>query len=153
VNAASPALRAHPLVGDLPEAHLARLETTASLVGFAAGETILKEGDVADAAFLIAEGRVSLEVHIPGRAAARVEEIGPGGLLGFSWLFPHARVHIDARALSRVSAVRLDGVALLDLMEAQPDLGYALSRKLLRVMFERLASVRLQRLDMYRAGS
>jgi CRP-like cAMP-binding protein len=55
---------------------------------FSPGELVVREGGAADALYLITQGHVALEVHVPGRGAVLMERLGPGDLPGLSWLFP-----------------------------------------------------------------
>jgi CRP-like cAMP-binding protein len=145
-------LRAQPFFGDLDDTKLATLVGCAKNTRFHAGEYLLREGDAASTFFLVREGRVSLEVHIPSQPALRVESVGPGDVLGLSWLFPPARVHLDARADGTVLALALDGACLRGKMEADPALGFAIAKRLLALTVQRLERVRLQRLDVYKGS-
>lgn len=145
-------LRAHPFLADLDDAHLAVIVGCAQNLRFAAGEPLLREGDESRTFYLLREGRVSLDVHIPGRVPLRAETILPGEIVGLSWMFPPFRVHLDARALDTVIALAFDGACLRAKMEADPALGYALTKRVLASTVQRLERVRLQRLDVYRAS-
>jgi CRP/FNR family cyclic AMP-dependent transcriptional regulator len=157
VDDLSKPLAGHPFLSGLPEAMVKTLAGCAKNVRFDAGAFVLREGDEAGAFFLVRKGRVSLEVNVPGGEAARLETVEEGDLVGLSWMLPltdpesgPARVHLDARALEPVVAFSLDGACLRGKMEADPELGYALSKRLLALTFRRLERVRLQRLDVYR---
>ncbi len=156
-------LGGHPFLNGLDDEMVKTLVGCARNVRYAAGEFLMREGDVANTFFLIRKGRVALEVHQPAKAAARVETAGPGDLVGLSWLLPiieHtgenrtalARTHLDARALDDVVAFSLDGECLRNKMQADPKLGYALCKRLLATIIQRLERVRLQRLDIYDNG-
>ena len=55
---------------------------------FKAGETILHEGDSANRFYLILEGQVELESRAVEGETVRIQTLGPGDVLGWSWLFP-----------------------------------------------------------------
>jgi len=145
------AIRAQPFFDGLDDVKLATLVGCAQNTRFHPGEFLLRAGDPASVFYLVREGRVSLDVEIPGRPALRVETVVPGDIVGISWMFPPARVHLDARALDGVLALSFDGTCLRGKMEADPALGYALARRLLALTMHRLERVRLQRLDVYKA--
>jgi CRP/FNR family cyclic AMP-dependent transcriptional regulator len=152
-------LEAHPFLRGLDGAHHAVLVGCARNARFEPGEFLLREGEEASTFYLVRKGIVSLEVHVPGQGAVRVETVGAGDVLGLSWTGIDGatpgeapRVHLDARALEPVVALALDGACLHRKMEADHDLGYALTRRLLALTYQRLARVRLQRLDVYRAS-
>jgi CRP-like cAMP-binding protein len=144
-------LRAQPFFRDLDDAKVAVLVGCARNVRFHPGDFLLREGDVADTFYLVREGRVSLDIHVPGQPPSRVETVAAGDVVGLSWMSPPARVHLDARAIDAVVALSFDGACLRGKMEADPALGYALMKRLLALTVQRLERVRLQRLDVYRA--
>lgn len=145
-------LEAHPFLEGLAASQVAALVGCAKNLRFEAGAYLLREGDEARTVYLLREGRVSLDVHLPGKSPLRVETVGAGDVLGLSWMSPPARVHLDARALDTVIALELDGACLRAKMEADPVLGYAIAKRLLALTHQRLERVRLQRLDVYRAS-
>ncbi len=144
-------LVAHPFFDGLRVEELRVLVGCTRNVRFHAGEYLTHEGDEARTFYLIRRGQVSLDAHMPGRAALRAETVGPGDVVGVSWMFPPTRVHLDARAVDAVVALALDGGCILGKMEADPVLGYAIAKRMLALTLRRLERVRLQRLDVYRA--
>ncbi|KYF75652.1 cyclic nucleotide-binding protein [Sorangium cellulosum] len=146
-----PALGAHPFLEGLPAAHVARLAGGASAQSFPEGAFLLREGGEADMLYLLTQGRVTLEIHRPGRGPVQVESLLGGDILGLHWLFPPRRWVLDARAVTQVRAIGLDAAHVRACSDADPALGYAVSLRLLRQLYARLERVRLQRLDVYRA--
>ncbi len=113
------------------------------------GEHIMREGDPADAFFLVRRGTVAVETTVPGRGATTVETLHDGDVLGWSWLVPPYRDAFDARALGIVHLLELDAACLRGKCERDPRLGYALLRLLALVFAERLKDARLRLLDLY----
>jgi CRP/FNR family cyclic AMP-dependent transcriptional regulator len=144
-------LTEHPFLSGLEEALASTVAGFARARTFARGEYLFREGDAANTFYLLISGRASLEVHVPGKGPTRVETVAPGDVVGLSWMFPPSRVHLDARALDDLSTFEIDAAQLRTAMDRDPELGYALSRGLLRVTYDRLERVRLQRLDVYRS--
>ena len=145
----------HPLLAGLPGPAVAQVAGCARNVAFAEGELLLAEGAPADTLYLVRRGRVAIEVHAPGRGAVVVETVGPGAVVGWSWLFPPYRWHFDARAREPVGAVAVDGACLRAKAHADPAMGYALLSRLSAVLLERLQATRVRLLDLYgtpRAG-
>jgi CRP/FNR family cyclic AMP-dependent transcriptional regulator len=136
-------------LGDLPPGQLAVIAGCAGNVRFDAGDIVLHEGDAADRFFLLRHGRVALEIPAPGGAPLLICTLGPGELLGWSWLFPPYRWHFDARATEPVAAVAFDGACLRGKCDADHDLGYELMRRFAGGMLDRLQATRLQLLDVY----
>ena len=65
---------------------------------FTAGQVIFEKGETANRFYLIESGRVALESSTLGEVV-RIDEVGAGDLLGWSWIFPPYVWHFDARAI------------------------------------------------------
>ncbi|HEU5298950.1 MAG TPA: cyclic nucleotide-binding domain-containing protein [bacterium] len=125
----------------------------AANVRIEAGEYLFREGADADRFYAIRHGQVALEVYVPGRGAVTIQTVGPGEVLGWSWLFPPYRWHFDARVTEATRALSFDAVCIRQKCETDHSLGYELMKRLARVFTERLEAARLQILDVYgRAG-
>lgn len=145
-------LREHDFLSGLSAEQNAVLVGCAKNARFDAGAFLLREGDTADTFFLLRVGEVALELHVPGRGAVQMEKLGPGDMLGLSWLEPPYRVPLDARAVGPVVALVFDGACLRRKMDADPRLGFLLLKRLLVETVKRLQRVRLQRADVYKVG-
>ena len=121
----------------------------ASNVQFDPGTTIFREGERADAFYLLRQGSVALETYVPARGAVMIETIEAGDVLGWSWLFPLYRWHFDASALTAVRATAFDGKCLRGKCAADPALGYELVSRFAQTLIERLQWTRLRLLDVY----
>ncbi len=150
------ALRDHPFLRDLPEDQVQLLAGCAKNTRFAPGEHLFREGDDESTFFLLRQGTVALEAHRSGGPPLCVETLGPGDVLGVSWLFdgkpgapPAAAANLDARARDSVVAFALDGSCLRGKMAKDDRLGHALCRRLLERVYLRLSRLRLQSLDVY----
>ncbi|HUC05977.1 MAG TPA: cyclic nucleotide-binding domain-containing protein [Acidimicrobiales bacterium] len=140
---------AHPLFAGLPDDVVETVAGCARNAAFTPGTLLLAEGGEADTLFLVRRGRVAIEVHAPERGALVIETVGPGAVVGWSWLIPPWRWHFDARAVEEVGAVTLDATCLRSKAEADPALGYVLLQRITSVLLERLQSTRLRLLDLY----
>ena len=146
------AVRAHPFGQVLSEPQLERLFRCGTVLNIPAGDPIFREGDIADRLFLIRSGRVTLEQQVTGRQPTQMETLEAGDVLGFSWLFETSPWTLDARAAEDTELFALDGACVRAEMQADPALGLAISGQLIHQLYHRLQRVRLQRLDVYRAG-
>ena len=146
-------LSEHAFFADLGDERLKLLRDCASDVGLPAGQVLAREGEAADRFYAIREGRVAVEIHAPGRAPIVVQTLGPGDILGWSWLFPPYRWRFEARAMEPVRAVVFNAACLRGKCEEDPALGYALMKRFARVMTARLEATRLQLLDVYGVSS
>jgi CRP-like cAMP-binding protein len=138
-----------PVFAGLADADAAQLAGCARTTGWNDGETLFREGDPADAFYLVRRGRVALELFVPNRGPLTIETIEPGEVVGWSWLFPPYRWHFDGRAVGPVRAIQLDGACLRDKCNADPAFGYELMRRFSQVMLERLQATRLRLADVY----
>lgn len=116
---------------------------------FGAGDRIMREGDPADAFYVIRSGSVALETRVPGRGPVTVETLHDGDLLGWSWLVPPYRTAFDAHALGITHVLAIDGACLRGKCESDPALGYDLLKLVAAVFVERLRDTRLRLLDLY----
>ncbi len=138
-----------PLFEGLDADTLALLAGCARNVHFDQDSTVIRRGDQADDFYLIRHGSVTLETYVPGRGPVTIETLESGEVLGWSWLFPPYRWHLDARALTAVRATAFDGACLRGKCEHDPALGYALMSRFAQVLIERLQWTRLRLLDVY----
>lgn len=142
-------LAGHAFFAGLDPASVETLAGCGHNVHFPAGARILREGDPADEFYVLRRGRVAVQIAVPGRGPLVVETLGPGELLGVSWLFPPHRWAFDAEALEPTGAVALDAACLRGKCDADPALGYELFKRFARLMRDRLQATRLQLVDMY----
>jgi CRP/FNR family transcriptional regulator, cyclic AMP receptor protein len=142
-------LVAHPFLAGLPADRMERLSYWSRRQTFRAGARLFEEGGHADRFWLIRDGRVALDLHCP-RETVVVEMLGPGTVLGWSWLFAPYRWHFGATAVADTLAVELDGPAVRDLCAADPALGFELTTRFLAVVVERMQTTRIRLLDLYR---
>jgi len=147
------ALTGHAFARELNESHRKRLATGACPFALAPEELLVREGDIAGAFYLILKGHVAIGTHLGERGAAAIQTVGPGEIVGWSWLFPQYVWHFDARAVDDLRAVAFDGACLRGKCEADHDLGYELVGRFASVMIDRLQHTRLRLLDIYGDGS
>ena len=143
-------IAAHPFLRDLRPAHLRLLADSAMRVRFEKDELIFREGDPANRFYLIEEGRVSLESHRADEAPVAVQVIGPGEVLGWSWLFPPYYWHFDARVLEPATAIFFYGTRLREQCEQDHAFGYEMMKRMTQVAIHRLQAARQQLLSTRR---
>ena len=139
----------HPLFAGLPGDAAATAAGCARNVVFAAGRLLLAEGDTASTLYLLRRGRVAIEVHGADRGTVVVETVGPGQVVGWSWMVPPYQWSFDARAIEPVGAIAIDGTCLRNKAEAEPAFGYVLLQRIAHMLLERLQAARTQSLDLY----
>jgi len=142
-------LGGHPFFAGLGASAIQLIAGCASNVHFAAGDYIFGEGEAASRFYVIRHGRVALEIHSPTRGPLIIDTMDEGEVLGWSWLVPPYRYFGDARAVTPVSAITLDGTCLRGKCETDAELGYQLLKRVTTVMYQRLQSTRVRLLDLY----
>jgi CRP-like cAMP-binding protein len=138
------------LTQGLAQAHVERLTDIARPVQWKAGEMVYREGDPGSPLYLIEEGRVAIEMLVPGRAPVVVLTVGPGEILGWSGLFYQRPKTSAARAQVPTRAQALDTARLREFCDSDPVFGYAVTRRILQVVSERLKTTRMQLLDVFK---
>ena len=141
------ALDQFSLLRRLTSTQRAAVASAAHEVVFPARQRIFEEGQEADGCWLIRHGRVALETVAPGRGAIVVQTLGPGDVLGWSWLFPPYYWHFDARAVEATEAVFFYGTRLREECEDDHDLGYELMKRMASVIIHRLQATRRHLLE------
>jgi CRP/FNR family cyclic AMP-dependent transcriptional regulator len=136
------AVAAHAFLRGLSVDALRALAGNAMFVSYAAGEQIFRENDPANRFYLIERGRVALESRREGNGTALIQIIGPGDVLGWSWLFPPYVWQFDARALEPVEAIFFYGTRLREQCEQDHKLGHELLKRVVAVVIQRLQSAR-----------
>lgn len=137
----------HPFFSTMAPEHQAILVECAGERRYDTGEILFREGEPANQLFLIEDGHVLLEGHRPGLHLGplnAVQELGPGDVLGWSWLFPPFTWHLQARATEPTSAILLNGAHLLVTAERDTRFGYCLMKRVSQVLIRRLQSTREQ---------
>jgi CRP-like cAMP-binding protein len=116
---------------------------------FEDGAYLMREGEPADAFYVIRHAAVALETFVPERGPVTLETLHEGDLLGWSWLIEPYRTAFDARAVGTVHAIQFDGACLRGKFDSDPALGYDLLKLFAAVIVERLQNTRLQLLNVY----
>jgi CRP-like cAMP-binding protein len=136
----------------LPVQYRERLMELAREVSFAQDARIFEEKGTADRFWVIRSGAVTLDLKVPGRRPVTVDTLGPGDLLGWSWMFAPYTWDFGAEALSPVRAYEFDGAQVRALGDEEPALGLALVRAVAEVLAHRLETARSRLLDMHSYG-
>ncbi|MER5958565.1 Crp/Fnr family transcriptional regulator [Streptomyces sp. NPDC056121] len=130
---------------DAREALLARSHR----VDFPSGTRIFDEHRCADRFWIIENGTVELDMHVPGHKAAVVETLGFGDLLGWSWMVPPYLWHLGATATHPVQALEFDAQAVRELCAEDSGVGREVSIGVAAVIARRLSASRNRLLAMF----
>ncbi len=142
-------LAEHELFVGLDQSTLELLAGCARNVVFDANERLFVEGGRADRFWIVRQGRVALEVTVPGSGQMTVETLGAGSVVGWSWLVPPYRWRFDAIAQEVTRATVFDVGCVRSKMDADARVGYQLLSRFVPVIVDRLQATRLRLLDVY----
>jgi CRP-like cAMP-binding protein len=144
------ALASHPFMQGLDAPLVRTVAECARRVTASAGQFLGREKEPADAFYLIESGRLGIDIHTPDRGAVRIQTLGPGEIVGWSWLVPPYYWQFDAPILEPLQAIALNAECLRAKCELDHELGYQVLKRLVKVIVTRLAGTRLQILDSNR---
>jgi CRP-like cAMP-binding protein len=136
------AFSSHAFLDGLSERHRMRLASGVKPLRAPPGEWLAREGELAHAFYLIQTGRVGIGTHLGEQGAVPIQTLGPGDVVGWSWLLPPYLWQFDARAENDIQGLVFDAVWLRDQCEQDHELGYHLLKQLLAVVSSRLAACR-----------
>ncbi len=142
----------HAFFAGLESYYLSLLVGCASNVRFDAGAYLFKEGAEANEFYLIRAGRVAVEVVAPQHEPIIVSTLGPGDILGWSWLVPPYHWRFHARAVESTRAFALDGRCLRTKCEQNHDLGYELLKRFAQVIEKHLVDAHYQLAEVSATG-
>src|SRR6185437_8345200 len=113
------------------------------------GQTILREGEMANRFYLVESGKIVLESGEGFGDPVVVETIGAGDLLGWSWMFPPYVWNFTARAIESTRAIFFYGTILREYCERDHSLGYELFKRMSPIMLRRLQAAREKMLSLH----
>jgi CRP/FNR family cyclic AMP-dependent transcriptional regulator len=145
-------LAAQPFLKGLTPHQLGLLAPLATRSMFHAGNRVFREGTPAEQFWLITDGRVQLDTEVPGYDNLVFETLGPGAVLGWSWLFPPNRWHFGAVAIQTTHTVTFNGALVKALCQRDPGLGFDLAMRFLEVMGDRLQASRRRLVELHRSA-
>lgn len=146
-------LRRHTFLKDIDPEFYDHLVIMADERHFNQGQFLIREGKAADKFFLIHSGKVSIEIPCSHKESIRIQTLGPGDIVGWSWLIPPYKWRFDGRALEPTDVIALEAGSLRKKCNEHPALGYDLLMRLATVVTKRLEATRLQLVDLYASHS
>ncbi|GLY49840.1 cyclic nucleotide-binding domain-containing protein [Lentzea sp. NBRC 102530] len=142
-----------PLFTNLSHTRRAAIAGVSRITTYAAGTRLFEEGGLADRCRLVPSGCVVVDAATGPHGRVAVESVGPGEIVGWSWLVPPYRWHFGAGVVSPTRAAVVDTAELRRLADEDPALGYQLSLVLLDAVLNRLQATRTRLVDLHRSSS
>jgi CRP/FNR family transcriptional regulator, cyclic AMP receptor protein len=142
------ALEHHPFLQGLSADHQEILTGCARRTRFPSDTLILHQGDAADRFFLIEDGCAALEADRKGQGTIRIQTLGAGDVLGWSWLFPPHVYHFSARTVESTDTIIIDAIKLRTRFHQFPELGNVLVKHMAQVVVKRLEATQSQLVEI-----
>lgn len=131
----------HPLFHGMEKSDRHILAECSMRATFEPGKLIVETGRPANCFHLIISGLITLEC-LGAESPLRVQSLGPGDVLGWSWLFPPYYWHFNAIAEEPTETVFFYGSRLLQECDRNHDFGYELFRRMSQILIDRLQTTR-----------
>ena len=142
------ALQECRLFATLSDADLGRVAEMTSERDYEAGATIFQEGAAANELYLLREGKVALQMTLPGGEAPEaikrvtIDIVTENQVFGWSAVVSPNVYTLTAVCLQRSRLVVIDGGRLSKLMEEDTSLGYQVMQGFIKVVASRLDDTR-----------
>jgi tetratricopeptide (TPR) repeat protein len=131
-------LRQLPMFGELTLEELRAMHTLADRASFAAGAVLIEQGQPGTALYVLASGRVVVEVLAPGKAPKQVATLGHGAALGEMAMVDEAPTSARVTAIEGGTAFRFPLDRLATHLATDPRAGFKVMRYLGRILSVRL---------------
>ena len=127
-------LRKVPLFTGLLTARLKLIAYTADVIEFAPGETIVRQGDPADAVYILTEGEAEVLLKDVDGHEMMLTTMGRNSLFGETAVICKGRRTATVRARDRVVTFKISADVFLDLVRQSPEI----SMQVMTVLAQRL---------------
>jgi len=141
-------LAAQPFLRGMPPAQLAKLAELCEHISIPSRERLFDEGSRADRFWLIDAGQVTLDANVPGQGRVIIETLGRGAVIGLSWMLPPYQWRFGAVATQPTQAFVFDAPAVRAACDADPLLGYEISRRFSAAVVQRLQATRARLIEV-----
>ena len=92
---------------------------------------------------------MQLDASVPGRGRVTIETLGRNDVVGLSWMQPPYQWRFGATATQPMQAYAFDARAVRAACDADPVLGYELSRRFFAAVVHRLQTTRARLLEAH----
>jgi CRP/FNR family transcriptional regulator, cyclic AMP receptor protein len=135
-------LRAQLFLRGLPGQQLTELAGLCRHVVVPARQRMFEEGSTANRFWLIDAGQAALDALVPGHGRITIGLLGRGDVIGLSWMLPPFQWQFGAVTTQQLQAFEFDAHAVRAACDADPVLGYEMSRRFSAILLHRLQSTR-----------
>lgn len=138
------ALRKVPMFADVDLARLKLLAFTSERLRFAAGETLFRQGDPSDSAYVLISGAAEIVIETASGPLV-VNKVERGAIIGEIGVITGAPRSATIRAIEGVNALCLRQDIFLSLMSEFPEMALAVTRLVVRRLQDNIASLQDQK--------
>ncbi len=131
-------LRKIVILENLTDDMLEKLIPIANTVSFNKGDTIFKEGDIADKFFMLKKGKVLLEKRVSEKITVSIGSIKQGYSFGWSAILDGESYSNDTVCAEKSEAICFSRENILDIINKDHSLGYKLTMQILEIIKTRL---------------
>jgi CRP-like cAMP-binding protein len=122
-------LRQVPMFRDIDPARLKLLAFTSERVNFAEGQKFFQQGDAADAAYVILQGKADVAIDSAG-GEIKVAELGQNAIVGEMGILSDSPRSATIIAAAPTTALRIDKRVFLELLTQFPQMSIAVMREI-----------------------
>lgn len=147
-------LRRFSLFAGLAPSFYQELALASKEMSLKTGQWLFMEGDDADALYLVMEGKIDLKINLDQKGLRRqdISTVAEGHMMGWSALVEPYVYTLSAIAVADCRLVALEASAVRDMMERDPQIGYAIMKRLAQAIGARLANLRVRFATFARPG-
>lgn len=139
-----------PLLAGLSHTQRAAVAGVSTVETYVPGHRLFDEGGVADRFWVVLSGCVTIDHTAQPGGRVTLQSIGPGELVGWSWVVPPHRWHFGATVVSPTRAVMVDAVRLRELTDTDSELGHRVALVMVGALVDRLETTWIRLLDLQR---
>lgn len=114
-----------------------------------ANHVVFRPREHADKFYLIRSGQVAIEIPAIMGPALKVQSLGAGQILGWSWLISPYKWSFQARTEEPSTVLEFDGAKVLARCEEDPKFGYEILKRFASLMSERLDAARQSMMEQW----
>lgn len=147
------ALTDNDLFKGLPDSAIDKIALLCKEVDFRAGETVISKGDNEHDLFVVADGRVSLELELPNNAVPiELDQAMKNDVFGEMALVQEFRRSAYAVAMLDTVLLKIPSKDLIPLLNSDHDAGYIVMANLARILSNRLVITNIHLLKTHKGN-
>jgi len=137
-------LKEYPCFRNLADQQRSDVAELTHFVCYPSGMTLFEEGMPGTHLYLILDGEVEVLYTIGDGGPSRVDKILKGEILGCSCLVEPYMYTATTRSLTEIEVLLIDAIALRELMNLDPALGFSIQQDLIQILLDRIVDFRLR---------